>query len=167
MSKVRKVQRQNEKHEKSDIMEVATAVEEVCVDVPSSRATLIVVPTILLGQWWRELHNNLASQDLEAGRFEAALVSNQKFKSTVISIDSIVSAQSAGLPLNRSACVFNHNKIQIYSGMEVVFTLPWGSPGKVFTVSGNPLFLVPIIDYVTTLDVFFVDSHSTSFSNNL
>ena len=161
------MQRQNEKHEKSDIMEVATAVEEVCVDVPSSRATLIVVPTILLGQWWRELHNNLASQDLEAGRFEAALVSNQKFKSTEISIDSIVSAQSAGLPLNRSARVFNHNKIQIYSGMEIVFTLPWGSPGKVFMISGNPFFLVPIIDYVTTSVVFFVDSHSTSFSNNL
>ena len=110
LSEYRMKLRQIEKHDKSDMMIFTGTGADVCADASSSRATLIIVPTILLGQWWRERRNNVAFEDQEAGKFEVALVSNQKFTKTEITIDCIESTESTGIPVHGSACLFTHEE---------------------------------------------------------
>ena len=110
LSEYRMKLRQIEKHDKSDMMIFTGTGADVCADASSSRATLIVVPTILLGQWLRERRNNVAFEDQEAGKFEVALISNQKFTKTEITIDCIESTESTGIPVRGSACLFTHEE---------------------------------------------------------
>ena len=106
LSEYRMKLRQIEKHDKSDMMIFTGTGADVCADASSSRATSIAVPTILLGQWWRERR----FEDQEAGKFEVALISNQKFTRTEITIDCIVSTESTGIPVHGSACLFTHEE---------------------------------------------------------
>ena len=116
-----------------DVDEATDALD--CPIITSSRATLIVVPTTLLGQWWRELHKLIIPEDLEIDKFEVVNVTNQRLETIVIKISDIISTASSTPSVQDSPCLFIHNEIQVRHKMDIVFTVPWGSPGKVRTTS--------------------------------
>jgi hypothetical protein len=79
-----------------------------------SRATLIVVPTTLVGQWWSELHHRVKPELIASGDFQVINIAGRNLK------EVIVPASDFMPPLKSSKHL-----------MEVQFRLPWGANNKV------------------------------------
>ena len=83
-----------------------------------TRATLIVVPSTLVGQWSRELQNRLVRSELPGKKFDVLNVSNKQLKDVItISFEDLV-----------SPCEY------VEKEQRVQFTIPWGPVDKVLYV---------------------------------
>ena len=92
-------------------------------------ATLIVVPTTLLGQWWRELHTRVNPLELPNRSFSVANLVNQDLRYAEIQMSDIVRVERTLFP--RYSVLFVFEDCPCYPSSCIYFHLPWGSPGKV------------------------------------
>ena len=84
-------------------------------DMYVTRATLIVVPSTLVGQWSRELQNRIVRSELPRKKFDVLNVSNKHLKDVItISYEDLV-----------PPCEY------VEKGQWVQFTIPWGPIEKV------------------------------------
>jgi hypothetical protein len=87
-------------------------------DLYVTRATLIVVPSTLVGQWSRELQSRIVYSELPSKKFDVLNVSNRYLKEVLtIPAEDLVSASD-----------------HIEVGQSVQFTIPWGPATKVLYV---------------------------------
>lgn len=87
-------------------------------DLYVTRATLIVVPSTLVGQWSRELQSRIVYSELPSKKFDVLNVSNRYLKEVLtIPAEDLVSSSD-----------------HIEVGQSVQFTIPWGPPTKVLYV---------------------------------
>ena len=87
-------------------------------DMYVTRATLIVVPSTLVGQWSRELQNRIVPSELPGKKFDVLNVSNRQLKDvlTIFYEDLVTPCDS------------------VEKGQRVQFTIPWGPVDKVLYV---------------------------------
>lgn len=84
-------------------------------DLHITRATLIVVPSTLVGQWSRELQSRIIYSELPGKKFDVLNVSNRYLKDILtIPAEDLVSSSDL-----------------IDVGQSVQFTIPWGPASKV------------------------------------
>ena len=84
-------------------------------DMYVTRATLIVVPSTLVGQWSRELQNCIVRSELPNKKFDVLNVSNRQLKDVLtISYEDLVTPFECA-----------------QKGQMVQFTIPWGPVDKV------------------------------------
>lgn len=102
------------------------AIKACEIPVPS-RATLIVVPTTLIGQWGREMLSRVVCSDVTGpGPF--------KFDTVNLSgVHSVTSQRMMRLPINKTDLVVEEG-VEVKVSDTVSFTLPWGTPNKVWNI---------------------------------
>jgi hypothetical protein len=99
------------------------------IPVPS-RATLIVVPTTLIGQWGREMLSRVVCSDVNGPtKFDTVNLSG---------VQCVASQRMMRLPISKTDLVLEEG-VEVKISEIVSFTLPWGTPNKVqiliFTLS--------------------------------
>ena len=106
------------------------------IPVPS-RATLIVVPTTLIGQWGREMLSRVVCSDMTGPtRFDTVNLSG---------VHCVNSQRMVRLPISKMDLVIEEGvDVKLYD--TVSFTLPWGTPNKV-----RKLIFTPSKHYVIIL----------------
>jgi hypothetical protein len=91
------------------------------IPVPS-RATLIVVPTTLVGQWGREMLSRVVCSDVNGPtKFDTVNLSG---------VQCITSQRMMRLPISKTDLVLEEG-VEVEVSDIVSFTLPWGTPNKV------------------------------------
>jgi hypothetical protein len=91
------------------------------IPVPS-RATLIVVPTTLIGQWGREMLSRVVCSDV---------IGPTKFDTVNLSgVQCVTSQRMMRLPISKMDLVVEEG-VEVQVSDIVSFTLPWGTPNKV------------------------------------
>ena len=100
-------------------------------DLYVTRATLIVVPSTLVGQWSRELQSRIVYSELPSKKFDVLNVSNRYLKEVLtIPAEDLLSPSD-----------------QLEVGQSVQFTIPWGPPTKVLYVRTCVCTFVRISDW--------------------
>ena len=118
-------------------------------DLYVTRATLIVVPSTLVGQWSRELQSRIVYSELPSKKFDVLNVSNRYLKEVLtIPAEDLVSASDG-----------------IEVGQSVQFTIPWGPPTKVLLVRTYMCTYARSYDFTTFPScVYTFPPHHPSYS---